>query len=145
MPSSTSAAMLPMDIAQHEENVNIPTTEASNQEDRTSAKPGQTGPRTSRSMQSRYEEMLLEDVPLSNHILASFFTWVGLAGFLVLPGSFSWLETVQTTSRDVRKVLHAVRNIHLYVPLFELASLFEAFQNRIYILSVLTCMVQPTG
>jgi hypothetical protein len=65
-------------------------------------------------MRSRYEEMLLEDVPQSNHFFASFFTWILLAGFLVLPGSFGRLETVWDPSQDARTVQHAAQNIHLY-------------------------------
>lgn len=51
-----------------------------------------------------------------NYIFASIFTWILLAGFLVLPSSFSELESIETNSGELRKVLQAIRNLPLYVP-----------------------------
>jgi hypothetical protein len=67
---------------------------------------------------SRYDDMVLatEHVPFWNNILAGFFSWLLLAGFLVLPGSFSSLDKIPTSSGTTRKVIHAVRNLPLYVP-----------------------------
>jgi hypothetical protein len=68
---------------------------------------------------TQYEEMVLQGldmIPLWNNVLASFFTWILLAGFLVLPASFSSLDSVMTSSGNLKKVLHAVRNLPLYVP-----------------------------
>lgn len=53
-----------------------------------------------------------------NCIFANIFTWILLAGFLVLPSSFSKLESIKTDSGEFKNVLQAIRNLPLYVPLF---------------------------
>ncbi|KAI0266417.1 hypothetical protein BC834DRAFT_823616, partial [Gloeopeniophorella convolvens] len=66
---------------------------------------------------SRYMNMLLaqDAVPRLHNLLASFFTWILLAGFVVLPGTFSSLQQVPAGSGVERTVLHAVQNIPLLV------------------------------
>jgi hypothetical protein len=66
---------------------------------------------------SKWDEMRLEEIPLWCYISASVFKWVMLAGFLVLPSSFSELEQIETDSGQLRKVFQALRNIPLYVSL----------------------------
>jgi len=72
---------------------------------------------------SNWERMKLEEIPVWCYIFASFFTWIMLAGFLVLPSSFSDLEEIQTDSGELRKVLQVIRNIPLYVPYSPLISI----------------------
>ena len=64
-------------------------------------------------IKSRYIEILLKNVSIWNNILAMFFTWILLAGFLVLPGSFEILENLPINSTTFKKVLSAVQNLPL--------------------------------
>jgi hypothetical protein len=112
--------------------VNTAATATSDPEDGRAETRSQTGlfKEKVRDALSRYDDMVLatERVPFWNNILAGFFSWLLLAGFLVLPGSFSSLDKIPASSDTTRKVIHAVRNLPLYVP----SSLsFEAHQNRI--------------
>jgi len=50
-----------------------------------------------------------------NCIFANIFTWILLAGFLVLPSSFSKLESIEINSGEFKKVLQAIRNLPLLV------------------------------
>ena len=76
-----------------------------------------------RQAMTRYDDMVLatDRVPFWNNILSGFFSWLVLASFLTLPGSFSSLDEVQTPSGTLTNVLHAVRNLPLYVPFSPLA------------------------
>ena len=78
-----------------------------------------------------YEKLLLKQAPWWQNNLSPFFTWILLAGFLVLPGSFSTLETIETSSGNIKKVLHAIENLPLYVPSFESEkkTTFRCFSN----------------
>jgi hypothetical protein len=58
--------------------------------------------------------MVFEEVPRVYSILSFFFTWILLAGFIVLPGTFNTLEGVDSTT--VKKVLHTIQHLPLYVP-----------------------------
>ena len=66
-------------------------------------------------VQSKYTDMVFEDVPRTHNLLSSLFTWILLAGFVVLPGTFSTLEGIQSNSSKFEKVLHTIRNLPLYV------------------------------
>ncbi|KAI0066862.1 hypothetical protein BV25DRAFT_1795995 [Artomyces pyxidatus] len=68
-------------------------------------------------VQSEYMNMLLalDAVPQLHNLLASFFTWILLAGFVVLPGTFSTLKQIQTTAGAASLVLHAVQHVSLFV------------------------------
>ena len=73
--------------------------------------------------QTRYMEMLLhlDQIPRIHNILASAFTWILLAGFLVVPGTFTSLKKSQAfqeadsdDSDDVgHAILHGIANIGL--------------------------------
>ena len=57
--------------------------------------------------------MLLQDVSIWNNLLAMFFTWILLAGFLVLPGSFQTLESLPIKSTAFKDMLAAVKHLPL--------------------------------
>ena len=65
---------------------------------------------------SQYTEMVFEDVPTSYTILACFFTWILLAGFVVLPGTFATLDGFKTSSGEFGSILRTIRHLPLYVP-----------------------------
>lgn len=67
---------------------------------------------------SRYTEMMFEEVPTRYTFLSCFFTWVLLAGFVVLPGTFSALEDFETSSGELGNILRTIRHLPLYVPIF---------------------------
>jgi len=98
---------------------NITATAASDPEGGRAETQSQTGPLRGRVREalSRYDDMVLatDRVPFWNNILSSFFSWLLLAGFLVLPGTFSNLDEIKTSSGDLKKVIHAVRNLPLFV------------------------------
>lgn len=50
-------------------------------------------------MDTQYVNMLLalDDIPTLYNLLAGFFTWILLAGFILFPGTFSTLQTLNTT------------------------------------------------
>lgn len=50
------------------------------------------------SVQTRYMEMLLhlDKIPRLHNIAASAFTWIMLAGFLVVPGTYTKIQTSET-------------------------------------------------
>jgi len=64
-------------------------------------------------IKSKYIEILLKNVSIFYNILAMFFTWILLAGFLVLPGSFETLDELPISSTAFKKVLSAVKNLPL--------------------------------
>lgn len=75
------------------------------------------------SVQTRYMEMLLhlDKIPRLDNILASAFTWILLAGFLVVPGTFTTFKTSQVfkdaSNADKngveRDIVHSIANIGL--------------------------------
>jgi len=60
-----------------------------------------------------WEKMRLEEIPVKSYFFASIFTWIMLAGFLVLSSSFSSLEEIKTDSGELKEVLQVIRNIPL--------------------------------
>jgi len=66
-------------------------------------------------VKSQYTDMVFEQVPRTYNILSFLFTWLLLAGFIVLPGTFNTLEGVD--SNQVKKVLHTIQHL----PLLEIA------------------------
>jgi len=74
---------------------------------------------------SKSGEMELEKFPVWGNISAGISTWILLAGFLVLPSSFSSLGETETNSGELRKVSQAIRNTPLYVPFFPPISLLR--------------------
>jgi len=71
-------------------------------------------------VQSKYTDMVFEDVPRLHNILAWLFTWILLAGFVVLPSTFSTLEEFPINSSGFQKVLHSIQNLPMYVFSFSL-------------------------
>jgi hypothetical protein len=69
-------------------------------------------------VQSRYADMVFEDVPRTHNLLSGLFTWILLAGFVVLPGTFSTLEGIQNKSGEFQKVLHTIHHLPLCVHFF---------------------------
>lgn len=65
-------------------------------------------------------------------MMASFFTWILLAGFVILPGTFNSLEQIQAGNSVENLALHAVQNIPLCVIFF----LYEAVE-RCSLMSIL--------
>ena len=55
-------------------------------------------------VQSRYVDMVFEQVPRTHNLLSGFFTWILLAGFVALPGTFITL----TESGELAKALKNV-------------------------------------
>ena len=74
---------------------------------------GSTG--SSGIVRSRYAEMVFEDVPRAHNLLSGLFTWILLAGFVVLPGTFASLESNSTTAGEFNKVLHSIHHVSLCV------------------------------
>lgn len=74
-------------------------------------------PRRTTSVQTQYMNMLLalDAVPRGHNIIASFFTWILLAGFVILPGTFTSLEQIEGANSVENLALHAVQNIPLCV------------------------------
>lgn len=67
-----------------------------------------------KNMQTRYVRMLLamDHIPDIYVLLASFFTWILLAGFILFPGTFASLGS-QSTSGAVDQVEGIIRNVPL--------------------------------
>lgn len=74
------------------------------------------------TLHSRYVQMLLDvdAIPLLHSVLASFFVWLLLAGFLVFPGTFTSIQKSleskqQFGDKTTEIVLKSVKNVHLLV------------------------------
>lgn len=76
------------------------------------------------TMHSRYVQMLLDvdAIPLLHSVLASFFVWLLLAGFLVFPGTFTTIQkSIESKhpeewgDQTTEKILKSVKNIPLLV------------------------------
>ncbi|KAJ7081865.1 hypothetical protein B0H15DRAFT_853829 [Mycena belliarum] len=72
--------------------------------------------------ETKYVKMLLEvdDIPPVYNILASFFTWILLAGFVLFPGTFSSLQDNNEQENDDLECLQAaavkvINHLSLYV------------------------------
>ena len=75
------------------------------------------------SVQTRYMEMLLhlDEIPRISNISASLFTWIILAGFLVVPGTFTTFKESEAfrnadddNSNEVaHSIVHSIANIGL--------------------------------
>lgn len=72
------------------------------------------------TLQTRYMEMLLslDKIPRLHNILASFFGWLLLAGFVVFPGTFTSLQQLSTDvvgSAAANVILDHVQNLPLVI------------------------------
>ncbi|CZR60542.1 uncharacterized protein PAC_10438 [Phialocephala subalpina] len=81
-----------------------------------------SGPNRQNSVQTRYMSMLLslDTIPRLHNILASFFTWILLAGFIIFPGTFTSLQKLDdnpsvTSSATATAILHSVKHVSLLV------------------------------
>lgn len=83
-------------------------------------------PERTETYHSRYVQMLLKQdhIPRAHNILAAFFVWLLLAGFLVFPGTFTSIqESIEEREEDediddseaVTMVLRRVKNLPLLV------------------------------
>lgn len=59
--------------------------------------------------------LAMDTIPRLHNILASFFTWILLAGFLVFPGTFTSLQSVDPNSKAASVILDSVNSIPLLV------------------------------
>lgn len=64
--------------------------------------------------------LALDSIPRLHNLLASFFTWILLAGFVLFPGTFTSLRNAQVTSSSAvgKEVLEAVSHVPLFVIAF---------------------------
>jgi len=79
-----------------------------------------SGPNRQNSIQTRYMDMLLalDTIPRLHTILASFFTWILLAGFIIFPGTFTALGSIdedKSASEATKYFFKSVKNIPLLV------------------------------
>ncbi|KAG6828792.1 hypothetical protein H0H92_006731 [Tricholoma furcatifolium] len=93
----------------------------------TPRKPEHTAPdlqaTDSSQMHTKYVNMLLalDTIPRMDNILASFFTWILLAGFILFPGTFTSLQNSQSAIANGevgKEVLKAVAHVPLFVIAF---------------------------
>ncbi|KAF9465889.1 hypothetical protein BDZ94DRAFT_1252485 [Collybia nuda] len=79
-------------------------------------------PQSHSQMDTKYMNMLLalDSIPRLHNMLASFFTWILLAGFVLFPGTFTSLQNTQVdVSNEVgRQVLKVVAHVPLFVIAF---------------------------
>ncbi|KAI9511996.1 hypothetical protein F5148DRAFT_1166735 [Russula earlei] len=66
-------------------------------------------------VQPKYAEMVFENVPRLHHLLAWLFTWMLLAGFVVLPSTFSTFERVPASSGGFEEVQNVIRNLPVLI------------------------------
>lgn len=73
------------------------------------------------SVQTRYMTMLLhlDEIPRLHNILASFFTWILLAGFVIFPGTFTSLQSGKfddkAKTESAQSILRSVKHVPLLV------------------------------
>jgi hypothetical protein len=61
-----------------------------------------------------------------SNVMAQTFLWILLAGFLVLPTTFTNVQKLVVCSNTLTEVVHAVRNVSAYVPSFPLSPLVQS-------------------
>jgi hypothetical protein len=61
--------------------------------------------------------LALDTIPRLHNILASFFTWILLAGFVIFPGTFTSLSTSDklNASHTASEILHSIKHVQLLV------------------------------
>lgn len=91
-----------------------------NQQERPSASaPNESRPPIFHSQQSqmdsRYVNMLLalDSISSIDNMLASFFTWILLAGFVLFPGTFTSLQSFSTTNGIEQRLVDAIGHVSL--------------------------------
>ena len=80
--------------------------------------------RRTTSVQTQYMDMLLgmDQIPRLHNILASFFTYILLAGFIVFPGTFTSLEDYKDTNTATSGIEKKLVNTVAHVPLLWIAG-----------------------
>ena len=70
---------------------------------------------TPSQMDTQYVNMLLalDDIPKLHNILAKFFNWILLAGFVLFPGTFTSLKNLGGSGQVEQQLVHAVTSIPL--------------------------------
>ncbi|KAF8201176.1 hypothetical protein K438DRAFT_1582091 [Mycena galopus ATCC 62051] len=84
------------------------------------APPTRRGLQRADSQNTRYMNMLLalDGIPRLHNMLAAFFTWILLAGFILLPGTFTNLQSKEGTNGDETELIDAVQHVPLFVIAF---------------------------
>jgi hypothetical protein len=79
-------------------------------------RPSLRAPRPSQ-LDTRYMNMLLalDSIPRLHNLMAAFFTWILLAGFVLLPGTFTSLQRDDELNETEAQVLNAVKHVPLWV------------------------------
>ena len=76
--------------------------------------------------QTRYVDMLLglDEIPRSHNLFASFSTWILLAGFIVIPGTFEGVADSKMLQEGAKhnQVEHAVLNTVKHASLMGVAT-----------------------
>lgn len=88
------------------------------------------------SVETQYEQMLLDEVPWYLNILAEFAQWALLAGYLVIPGTFTSLQKSDTLEKSLDKtkagkfIFNTIQNpplVAIAVSLFVLGAMLTAW------------------
>ncbi|KAF8811103.1 hypothetical protein BYT27DRAFT_6454903 [Phlegmacium glaucopus] len=72
---------------------------------------------TPSQMDTQYVNMLLalDDIPTMYNLFAGFFSWIFLAGFILLPGTFTSLKSLDTSNQIGQRLVRVVTSIPLLV------------------------------
>jgi len=62
--------------------------------------------------------LALDDIPTTYNLLASFFTWILLAGFVLFPGTFTTLQTVDLGNGVGAALVSRIVNLPLFIVAF---------------------------
>lgn len=91
---------------------------------------------TLRSIETRYEQMFLDEVPWYLNLVAEFAHWALLAGYLVIPGTFTSLQKSDALEKSLDKteagkaILNTIQNpplVAIAVFLFVLGAVLTAW------------------
>ena len=103
-----------------------PYLESGNQEKPPQETPATSGhPENRKVVLTQYLSMLIKQPHIIYNILAWFFLWISLAGFLVLPSSFPQIEKFLNESGELTKVVQSTQNVPLWVLFFPLIPHFN--------------------
>jgi len=86
-------------------------------------------------MDTQYVNMLLamDDIPTTHNLLAAFFNWIYLAGFVLFPGTFTSLKALTaesggTVAGELVNAVYAVAFVSLFFCFFVLLP-FSTFRS----------------
>ncbi|KAJ7088634.1 hypothetical protein C8R44DRAFT_751746 [Mycena epipterygia] len=84
--------------------------------------PTRKGLQRADSQNTRYMNMLLalDGIPRLYNLLAAFFTWILLAGFVLLPGTFTSLKSAEgnVQNENEKEVIQAIQHVPLFIIAF---------------------------